>query len=258
MGDIVDLGLTGKRAIVTGGTRGIGRAIAERLLDEGASVAISARDAGGVEVAVKELSSRGTVFGEILDVADGDALTAWVATAAEQLGGLDIVVSNASAGGMGGATPEAFNQLLNVDVLGLVRLVDAALPHLQASESGAIVAISTTAAIENFGPGASAYNSLKAAVISYTAGLSQNLAPQGIRANCVSPGPIFVENGDWDMIKKHMTAFYDATVAGHGRGRLGDPAEVANAVAFLASPAASWISGENIVVDGGFTKRVAF
>lgn len=254
----MDLGLAGARAIVTGGTRGIGRAIVERLLDEGASVAISARDAGGVDVALKELASRGTIVGTSLDVADGDALTAWVGTASEQLGGIDIVVSNASAGGMGGATPEAFNQMLNVDVLGLVRLVDAALPHLKASERASIIAISTTAALEQFGPGASAYNSLKAAVISYTAGLSQNLAPHGIRANCVSPGPIFVENGDWDMIKKHMTAFYDATVQTHGRGRLGDPHEVANAVAFLASPAASWISGENLVVDGGFTKRVAF
>jgi NAD(P)-dependent dehydrogenase (short-subunit alcohol dehydrogenase family) len=254
----VDLGLSGKRAVVTGGTRGIGRAIAERLLDEGASVAISARDAGGVEVAIKELSAKGTVFGESLDVGDGDALAAWVAKAAEQLGGIDIVVSNASAGGMGGATPEAFGQVLNVDVLGLVRLVDAALPHLQQSEAAAIVAISTTAALEQFGPGTSAYNALKAAVINYTAGLAQNLAPAGIRANCVSPGPIFIENGDWDMIKKHMTAFYDATVQGHGRGRLGSPEEVANAVAFLASPAASWISGANLVVDGGFTKRVAF
>lgn len=254
----MDLGLSGKRAVVTGGTRGIGRAIAERLLDEGASVAISARDAGGVEVAIKELSARGTVFGESLDVGDGDALTTWVAKAADQLGGIDIVVSNASAGGMGGATPEAFGQVLNVDVLGLVRLVDAALPHLQKSEAAAIVAISTTAALEQFGPGTSAYNALKAAVINYTAGLAQNLAPAGIRANCVSPGPIFIENGDWDMIKKHMTAFYDATVQGHGRGRLGSPEEVANAVAFLASPAASWISGANLVVDGGFTKRVAF
>jgi NAD(P)-dependent dehydrogenase (short-subunit alcohol dehydrogenase family) len=140
----------------------------------------------------------------------------------------------------------------------LVRLVDAALPHLQKSEAAAIVAISTTAALEQFGPGTSAYNALKAAVINYTAGLAQNLAPAGIRANCVSPGPIFIENGDWDMIKKHMTAFYDATVQGHGRGRLGSPEEVANAVAFLASPAASWISGANLVVDGGFTKRVAF
>ena len=254
----MDLGLQGKKAIITGGSRGIGRAIAERLLEEGASVAICARGKEGVDEAVTALSSKGQIHGTSVDMADGDAIAAWVEEAAGQLGGIDIVVSNASAGGGGGATADAFQAHLDIDVLGLVRLVDAALPKLKESGSGSIVAISTTAALEQFGPGASAYNSLKAAVINYTAGLAQNLAKDGIRANCVSPGPIFIEGGSWDMIKQHMTPFYDATVGASPGGRLGSAEEVANVVAFIASPAASWVTGENIVVDGGFTKRVAF
>jgi 3-oxoacyl-[acyl-carrier protein] reductase len=255
----MDLSLKGKKAVITGGSRGIGRAIAERLLDDGAAVAICARGKDGVDEAVTALAAGGgQVFGASVDLADGDAVTAWVGEAARQLGGIDIVVSNASAGGGGGASADAFQAHLDIDVLGLVRLVDAALPHLKASEAASIVAISTTAALEQFGPGASAYNSLKAAVINYTAGLAQNLAKDGIRANCVSPGPVFVEGGSWDMIRQHMAPFYDSTVKASPGGRLGTAGEIANVVAFVASPAASWVSGENVVVDGGFTKRVPF
>jgi 3-oxoacyl-[acyl-carrier protein] reductase len=253
----MDLGLAGKRAIVTGGSRGIGRAIATRLLEEGASVAISARGKEGLDEAVESLSAHGTIIGDAVDVADGDALTAWVNSAAERLGGLDIVVSNASGGGQGTSAAD-FQAVLDVDLLGLVRLVDAATPKLVESGAGSIIAISTTAALEHFGPGTSAYNAMKAAVINYVAGLAQNLARKGIRANAISPGPIMIEGGSWGFIKEHMTSFYDATVASQPQGRLGSAEEVANVAAFLASPAASWVNGENIVVDGGFTKRVAF
>lgn len=253
----MDLGLSGKKALITGGSRGIGRAIAARLLAEGASVAISARGKEGVDATVAELSGQGTIIGTAVDVADGDALTGWVNAMAEQLGGIDIVVSNASGGGQG-TSAEDFQAVLDVDLLGLVRLVDAATPCLVESGEAAIVAISTTAALENFGPGTSAYNSLKAAVINYIGGLAQNLASKGIRANAISPGPIMIEGGSWDFIKENMTPFYDSTVAVQPQGRLGTAEEVANVAAFLASPAASWINGENIVVDGGFTKRVAY
>lgn len=253
----MDLGLSGKKALVTGGSRGIGLAIARRLLEEGASVAISARGKEGVDAAVAELAAAGDVHGAAVDVADGDALTAWVEAMGEQLGGIDIVVSNASGGGQG-TTAKDFQAVLDVDVLGLVRLVDAAMPKLVESGEAAVVAISTTAAIENFGPGTSAYSTMKAGVINYVGGLAQNLARKGIRANTVSPGPIMIEGGSWDFIKEHMAGFYDATVATQPQGRLGSAEEVANVVAFLASPAASWVTGENVVVDGGFTKRVAF
>jgi 3-oxoacyl-[acyl-carrier protein] reductase len=254
----MDLGLAGKRAVISGGSRGIGRCIATRLLDEGASVALGARGKETLDAAVAELSEKGVVHGSTVDASDGEAVTAWIAEAADRLGGIDIVVGNASAGGGGGATDEAWEAHLRVDVLALVHMVDAALPHLRASSSGSIIAISTSGAVEHFGRGASAYNGIKAAVINYVAGLSQGLAKDGIRANCVSPGPIFIEGGSWDVIRQHRPEVYEATLATLPMGRYGTAEEVANVVAFLASPSASWVTGENIVVDGGFTRRVAY
>lgn len=253
----MDLGLAGKKVAITGGSRGIGRAITARLLEEGATVSICARGQEGVDEAVAALGEKGTVIGAAVDASDGDALRAWIASSAEQMGGLDVFIANASGGG-GGTTDEKFDQNYQVDLMGLVRGVQAAEEHLAASGEGAVVMISTTAALEHFGPGPSSYMSLKAAAIAYSAGLSQTLAAKGIRVNTVSPGPIFFENGPWDMIKKGMPEFYEATAGGHPSGRMGAPEEVANVVAFLSSPAASWVTGTNIVVDGGYTKRIAF
>jgi 3-oxoacyl-[acyl-carrier protein] reductase len=255
----MDLGLAGKRALVTGGSRGIGRAITERLIAEGAQVAISARGAEGLETALAELrASGGTVTGQAFDVADAAALAKWVTDSAAAMGGIDIVVSNASGGGAGNLSAEAFQKTLDIDILGLVRMVDAATPFLEASDGAAIVAISTTAALENFGNGLGSYHVLKAGLINLIAGYSQALGSKGIRANTVSPGPIWVEGGGWSKIKAGVPAMYDAAIAGHPSGRLGTAVEVASVVAFLASPASSWVTGENIVVDGGYTKRVAF
>jgi 3-oxoacyl-[acyl-carrier protein] reductase len=256
----MDLGLAGKRALVTGGSRGIGRAITERLVAEGATVAISARGADGLASALAELNAAGgpSVIGSAFDVADEAALTAWVNESAATMGGIDIVVSNASGGGAGNLSAEAFQKTLDIDILGLVRMVTAATPFLEASGSGAIVAISTTAALENFGTGLGSYHVLKAGLINLIAGYSQALGGKGIRANTVSPGPIWVEGGGWSKIKAGVPAMYESALAGHPSGRLGTADEVASVVAFLASPAASWVTGENIVVDGGYTKRVAF
>jgi len=194
----MDLGLTDKKVIITGGSRGIGRAIAERLLDEGATVAISARGQEGLDAAVEALGERGTVHGSVVDVADEDALTGWVTASANAMGGIDIIVSNASGGGAGRTTAEAFQKTLDVDILGLVRMVDAAKPHLEASDAAAILAISTTAALEHFGDGMGSYHVLKAGLINLVAGYAQSLGGQGVRANAISPGPIFVEGGGWD------------------------------------------------------------
>lgn len=254
----MDLGLSGKKAIITGGSRGIGRAITEQLLAEGVEVAISARGQEGLDAAVADLSSQGTVHGSVVDAGDGEALAAWVAASADAMGGLDIVISNASGGGAGKTTAEAFQQTLDVDIMGLVHMVDAALPHLEASDGAAIMAISTTAALEHFGNGMGSYHVLKAGLINLISGYSQSLGDKGIRANVVSPGPIFVEGGGWDKIKTAVPEMYDGAIATQPSGRLGTAPEVANAVAFLVSPAASWITGENVVVDGGYTKRVAF
>lgn len=253
----MELGLAGKKVAITGGSRGIGKAITTKLLEEGASVSLCARGQEGVDAAVAELSAKGTVVGAAVDASDGDALRSWVASSAEQLGGLDIFIANASGGG-GGTSDEKFNDNFQVDLMSLVRGVEAAEEHLGASGEGAVVMISTTAALEHFGPGPTSYMSLKAAAIAYAAGLSQTMAAKGVRVNTVSPGPIFFEDGPWDRIKAGMPEFYEATAKGHPSGRMGGPEEVANVVAFLASPAASWVTGTNIVVDGGYTKRIAF
>lgn len=252
----MDLQLKGGKALITGGTKGIGRAIANTLAEEGCNVAICARNQEEIDAAVADLSAKGvTAFGQSVDVGDADALAAWVAASAEALGGIDIVVSNVSGGGAQG--DEAWRRHLEYDMLGAVRLVESSMEHLEASDNGNVILISTTAALEKFiqaGP----YNALKAAVLQYSGALSQDLAPKGIRVNAVSPGPIFIEGGSWDNIKQHMTAFYDATVADIPMGRMGTADEVAAQVALLASPRASFTTGTNVVIDGGLTKRIQF
>ncbi|HEY8122110.1 MAG TPA: SDR family NAD(P)-dependent oxidoreductase [Myxococcota bacterium] len=251
----MDLGLTGKRAIVTGATKGIGRAIAEALVDEGAQVAICSRSPESVEAAKKALEQRGgRVFARAADVGNGEALVAFIDAAAAAMGGIDVFVHNPSGGN--GADEKAFRANFEVDLLGAVRSVNAALPHLEQSR-GSVIFISTTAAVETF-LGPTSYNAIKAALIRHGSGLAQALAPKGIRVNTVSPGPIFIEGGAWDMIKTHRKPMYDATVAAIPTGRLGSAQEVADAVVFLASPRSSFTTGVNLVIDGGFTKRVDF
>ena len=252
----MDLHLQGAKALVTGGTKGIGRAIAETLADEGCNVAICARNAEEVDAAVADLTGKGvTAFGQAVDVGDGDALKGWVAASAEALGGVDIVVSNVSGGGAQG--DDAWRRHLEHDMLGAVRLVEASLEHLENSDNGNIVMISTTAALEKF-IAAGPYNALKAALLNYSGALSQDLAPKGIRVNAVSPGPIFIEGGSWDNIKQHMTPFYEATLADIPMGRMGTAEEVAAQVALLASPRAGFTTGTNVVIDGGITKRIQY
>jgi NAD(P)-dependent dehydrogenase (short-subunit alcohol dehydrogenase family) len=251
---IMDLGLKGKKAIITGGKRGLGFATAHLLAEEGCDVAICAR--GEVDEAVAALAATGVkAYGAGIDAADGEAYKAWLAGAVEQLGGCDIFVHNMSAAS--GRGEQAWVNNLNLDVLGLVRAQEVLAPAMEAGGGGAIVCLSSIAAQEEFaGPGS--FGPMKAAMTAYANNLAQSLAPKGIRVNIVSPGPVFFEGGNWDTIKTHMTAFYDATVAKMPLKRLGDPREIANAIAFLASPAASLITGANLVIDGGYTKRIKF
>ena len=256
----MDLGLRGKRAIVTGATRGIGRAIAAQLVMEGCDVAICARQADAVATAVAELMELGgvgaTVCGGVADVASRAEIDAWIATSAAALGGIDIVIANVSA--LAGTPGEdSWRAGLEIDILGTVRTVEAALPHLEKSSAAAIVAVASTAALEAFG-GPRAYNAIKAAVINYMSNLATQLAPQNIRANTVSPGTIYFDDGVWGTRKRDMPAIYAAALANNPMGRMGTPAEVANAVVFVASPAASFMTGANLVVDGGFTRRVQY
>ena len=252
----MDLGLKGLHAVITGGSRGIGRAIAHALAKEGADIAICARGTQGLEGAHKDLQGHNIeVFSNALDVRDGEALEAFVGEAAEALGGIDILISNPSAGG--GADEASWRATFEVDLMGAVRSVQAAMPHLLRSEAASVVFIGSTAAVETFGASPS-YNAIKAALITHMNGLSQTLGPQGVRVNVVSPGPIYFEGGAWTAVEKAQPEMFEATLRTCAIGRMGTPQEVANAVAFLASPAARLITGVNLVVDGGFTKRVNF
>jgi len=253
----MELGLTGKRAIVTGGTKGIGRRIVDLLVAEGCDVGFCARNAAEVDETVGALSGQGpTVIGGVADVTDSEAIRAWVTETAEALGGLDILVPNASALGPS-ADEDAWRRGLEVDVLGTVRAVEAALPFLENSGAAAIVGIASTAGVNTAG-GVRAYSGLKAALINYLSGLSSNLGAKGIRANTVSPGAIYFDGGVWDERKRNQPDMYAAAVERCPLKRLGTPEEVANAVVFLASPAASFISGTNLIVDGAATSRVQF
>jgi NAD(P)-dependent dehydrogenase (short-subunit alcohol dehydrogenase family) len=254
-GKHMELGLQGKRALVTGATKGIGRAIAETLLAEGAAVAICARTAEDVDKAVAELSAQGTACGAAVDAGDTDAIRAWVASSSEQLGGIDIYVHNTS--GKPARKLDGWVNNFNVDLMSLVHGVDAATPALT-DGGGSVISIGTSATAEHFATGSNSYSAFKAAVTNWTLGQAQVLGAQGIRCNVVSPGPIFIEGGDWDMIKQHMGDFYAATEQGHPGKALGRAQDVADAVAFLVSERARHINGVNLTVDGGFLKRVDY
>jgi NAD(P)-dependent dehydrogenase (short-subunit alcohol dehydrogenase family) len=250
----MDLQLAGKRVLVSGGTRGIGRAIVETFLDEGAAVSFCARTAQHVTRTVEDLAGRGTVHGTVADVGDDSAMARWVAEAAEQLGGIDVVVANVSALAIPD-TEENWANSLNVDIMGTVRLVREAMPHLRRSEAAAIVAISSVTGREaDFASGP--YGTAKTAIVGYVHGLAFQLAGQNIRANTVSPGNTFFPGGVWDSIKQNNRELYDSALALNPTGRMGTPHEMANAVVFLASPRASFISGTNLVVDGALTRGI--
>ena len=255
----MDLQLRGKRALVSAGHKGIGRIVATRLLEEGAAVSICCRRRDDLDEALDELSSLGTAIGQVCDMADPDAIAAWVNASAEALGGIDICVGNASASSQHGDGPEPWRRSFAVDILGTAMFFEAAKPFLHDSDAAAIVQIATITAIEHHDvPINPSYGASKAATINLVAQLAQRWGAEGIRANTVSPGPILIEGGRWDDIRGRRPEIYERDRLMHPTERMGTGDEVADVITFLASPRASWVNGANVVVDGGYTKQVGF
>ncbi len=248
----MNLGLTNLRALVLGGTRGIGWHVAQLLNSEGAQVALCARDPNAVEQAVQTLDSNGSTknFGQAVDLADGAATQAFVESAAKTMGGLDILIHNASGFGTDNSDA-AWQRSFDIDVLAGVKAVESALPALQQSDAASIVFIGSMASKYHFGRPPSPYGPAKAAMRVYANELAQHYGSQGIRANVVSPGAVWFPGGSWDQRKQENPKFYKAVEKSIPLGRLGSAEEIARIVVFTASPAGLWLNATHLAADGG-------
>lgn len=251
----MDLGLKGLNAIVTGGTKGIGRRAADILADEGANVAICARNTAEVGAAAAAIGKKGVKsFGQAIDVGDKSALEGWVAGSAKQLGGIDIVVANVSALAVD-ESEEAWHKQFEIDMLHTVRTVTASVPYLEKSKHPSIVIVSSVSGreIDFTGP---AYGAFKAALVHYAQRMAFTLAPKMIRVNAVSPGNVYFAGGVWEHIEKNIPDLFAKAMALNPTGRMATPEEVGRGIVFLASPASSFTTGTNLVIDGALTRGV--
>jgi len=254
----MDLNLRGKKALITGGTRGIGRGIADALADEGCDIALCARGGTDVHEAVTALEAKGVhAFGSVADVSDAASLTAWVEAAIRALGGADILVFNVSAQALG-RDAASWQTAFATDLMSAVNGVEAALPALRQSESGTILFINSIMGSEHQVMTGGAYSGMKAALHSYAKGLAIDLAAEGIRVNTLTPGAVDFEGSTWHRARGAGVALVDLIMAEQPLGRMGTPEEIGNAAAFLVSPRASFVCGANLVVDGASTRRVHF
>ncbi|MEH6558813.1 MAG: SDR family NAD(P)-dependent oxidoreductase [Oceanicoccus sp.] len=243
----MDLGLSNKNIIVTGGTRGIGLAAAKACAAEGANLSICGRTQSSLDAAKAELSAYGTtIHAAICDISDAEQIKAYVNDAIAALGGLDGLVNNPS--GFGSSDDEeGWGKGLDVDIMGVVRCTWAAAAELQKNK-GAIVNVSSIS-----GMGASSnvpYGAVKAAVIQLTQSHALTMAGDQVRVNCVAPGSIEFSGGVWDTVKKHAPDIYNSTLSGIPFGRMGKPEEIGDVVAFLLSDRAFWMTGQTIAIDG--------
>ena len=245
----MDLGLKGKGVIVTGASKGIGRAIALAFADEGANLAICARGKEGLESIAAELRTKGVqVHAARCDVGDAAALDAFLDASHAALGRVDVLVNNPSAMAFGD-DHQSWQSSFDIDLMAGVRAAQKVIPWMAENGAGSIIHISSISGRMVGTP--AAYSAMKAAQINHAKTLAVTLAPQRIRVNAVLPGSIFFDGGVWDVTKAQNRPFYDAILAGIPSGRMGTPEEVANAVVFLGSEKASWITGAVLDVDGG-------
>jgi len=251
----MDLGLKGLNALVTGGSKGIGRRCADLLADEGANVAICARNAGETEAAVNALKKKGVnAFGRALDVADERALADWVKMSAGVLGGVDILICNVSALAVQDEV-ESWKKAFDIDMMHTVNAVNAALPYLEKSKAASIVIVSSVSGREvDFT--AHAYGAFKAALVHYAQTLAHKLAPKNIRVNAVSPGNVYFEGGIWQWVEQNVPDLFQRALSLNPTGRMATAEEVAAGVVFLAAPVSSFTMGTNLVIDGALTRGV--
>jgi len=246
----MQLNLRGKRVVVTGGSKGIGRSIALGFADAGAAVSICARGRAALDETGAEIAARGVeAHAGACDLADKQAIAAYIGAAADALGGIDILVNNAS--GFGGSDDEdGWAKGLDVDVMATVRASRAAIPWIEKAGGGAILNISSISGYRA-STRTPSYAAVKAALINYTMSQALMLAGKNIRVNAIAPGSIEFPGGMWEARKTSHPQLYNAILRSIPWGRLGRPDEIANAALFLCSDAASWVTGQTLTVDGG-------
>jgi 3-oxoacyl-[acyl-carrier protein] reductase len=246
----MDLGLSGRNCIVTGGSRGIGRAIAVGLAAEGASVAICARTEGSLRDTEAVLRATGVrTFARTCDVGDASALASFLDASRQALGGVDVLVHNASAMAVG---PDlaSWDASLQVDLMAAVHACERVLPWMAEAGGGSILFVSSISAFDASPMPDYAYTTAKAGLLAYAKKLAVLHAPRGIRVNAVAPGSIEFPGGIWAMVGQHKPELYAAVRESIPSGRLGTPEEVADVAVYLVSPRASWVTGVCVAVDG--------
>jgi len=245
----MNLGLSGKNAVVTGASKGIGKSIALALAGEGANLAICSRGEEALRSAESEIMEKGVkVFASICDVGNRDSVNGFLESARNKLGSIDILVNNVSAIRFGDEDID-WEISVNIDLMGSVWATRKVIPWMMEAGGGSILFISSISALEAGSP--PSYAAMKAAIISYSKTLAVDLASKHIRVNTIAPGSIEFDGGVWDMVKQNNRPFYDMVLGGIPSGRMGTPGEVGDVAAFVVSPRASWLTGTCISVDGG-------